>query len=96
MTDLKLIKGYREKAFTLEADELSKDVERFRKEAEDDTTGVKKYEFILLNLIIFNSIAWEFDIKETEDTYQRLVEEPWKDDEDDFPFEVKIEILLRL
>ena len=96
MTDIELIKSYRDKCFTLTAEELSIEVEKFKKQVEEDTTGVKKYEYLLLSLIINDAIYLEYNVRDVEDAYQRLVEQPWVDNEDDFPFEIKIELLYYL
>jgi len=95
MLDIEKIKSTREKCFHTTQEELKSWVQEFKNACEDDYAGGKKFELLLVQLIIHEAIFQPVDFKLLESVYQRLVEEQWPEDEEaDFPLKLKVEFLL--
>ena len=56
-----------------------------------------RFRYLLVRLKIYKAIYKHVNLRELEDMYQKLVEQPWEqDDEESFPFILKVEILNEL
>ena len=94
MTDIEVIRSTREKCFDSSDKELDEWLDTFRQAAEEGgEIGDKNMEYLLVQLIAYQAIYRPIEFKEVEDVYQRLVEQPWKDGEADFPLVLKLEFL---
>ena len=46
-----------------------------------------------MQMIFWDTFNQQYDYKQVEQVYQRLVEQPWQGDEPDFPFDLKLKFL---
>lgn len=95
MTDIEKIRSTRQNCFHSTEQELQDFIAEYRKAAEDDETGTKKLEYLLVQMYVYDAIYRDINFRELEDIYQRLVVTPCpKDDEEEFPLILKVDFLL--
>jgi hypothetical protein len=87
------IRDFSEKIYLLPIATINAQIEEFRKEAQADATGCKQYQLLLMELIAYHKVFHITDIRKIEEVYKELMESPWEQDDQEFPFNLRLEFI---
>ena len=91
------LEGIREKITRMNKFDLDKFLKKAKKVHKRDNIKLREIEFLLINLIAYQSMYRSIDLKAVEKVYLQLVENEWEeDDEPNFSLYYKIDFLYML
>jgi hypothetical protein len=87
------IRDFSEKIYLLPLATINAQIEEFRKEVKVNAIECKKYQLLLMELIVYHKAFHIMDIQKIEEVYKKLMESPWEEDDQVFPFNLRLEFI---